>query len=121
MHVVLDRDIVVLSAARTPVGRFDGLLCEFTAIDLGALAIGAAVGRAGLTPADVDTVNLGMVVSAGMGVAPAKAAAAEAGLPQGLHSRTVETVCGSQASGWRCPNGTNPARSRRCVRAAPRK
>ena len=85
----------MLSAARTPVGRFDGILSDFTAIDLGALAIGSAVARAGLTPADVDTVNLGMVVSAGMGVAPAKAAAAEAGLPQGLHSRTVETVCGS--------------------------
>jgi len=95
MHVVLDRDIVVLSAARTPVGRFDGLLCEFTAIDLGALAIGGAVSRDGLTPTDVDTVNMGIVVSGGLGVAPAKAAAVQAGLPQTIHSRTVETVCGS--------------------------
>lgn len=92
---MLDRDIVVLSAARTPVGRFDGVLSNFDAVDLGALVIGAAVSRAGLDPSEVDTVNMGMVVSAGMGIAPAKAAAVRAGLPETIHSRTVGTVCGS--------------------------
>jgi len=94
VHKVLD-DIVVLSAARTPVGRFRGSLSPFDAIDLGASAIGAAVERAGADAAAVDTVNMGMVVSAGYGLAPAKAAALRAGLSPEVHSRVVESVCGS--------------------------
>lgn len=95
MHKIVDQEIVAVSAARTPVGRFDGILAGRSAIELGAHAIGGAVARAGLKPSDVDTVNLGIVVSGGLGVAPAKAAAAQAGLPQTVHARTVETVCGS--------------------------
>jgi acetyl-CoA C-acetyltransferase len=95
MPSILQRDIVILSAARTPVGRFDGSLSGFTAIDLGALAIGAAVARAGLEPSVIDTVNMGIVVSSGLGVGPAKSAATQAGLPATVHSRSVETVCGS--------------------------
>jgi len=94
MHKLVD-DIVVLSAARTPVGRFRGSLSPFDAIDLGGLAIGAAVARAGVDASTVDTVNMGIVVSAGYGVAPAKAAALRAGLSPEIHSRTVESVCGS--------------------------
>ncbi len=95
MYNTLQEDIVILSAARTPVGRFAGSLSAFDAIDLGALAIGAAVHRAGIDPSMVDTVNMGIVVSAGLGVGPAKSAAEQAGLRPTVHSRTVETVCGS--------------------------
>jgi acetyl-CoA C-acetyltransferase len=102
MHHILKQDIVLLSAARTPVGRFAGSLSPFDAIDLGALAIGAAVSRARLDPGLVDTVNMGMVVSAGLGLGPAKAAAMKAGLSPQVHARSVESVCGSamDAIGW---------------------
>jgi len=95
MFHVLEKEIVIVSAARTPVGRFRGALSEFDAIDLGALAIGGAVSRAGVDPKLVDTVNMGLVVSAGLGLAPAKAAAVKAGLPPEVHTRAVESVCGS--------------------------
>jgi acetyl-CoA C-acetyltransferase len=100
-HILQD-DIVILSAARTPVGRFRGSLCDFEAIDLGALAIGAAVQKAGLAPDQIDTVNMGMVVSAGLGEAGAKAAAQKAGLPPTIHSRLIDSVCGSalDAAAW---------------------
>jgi len=102
MHHVLDEEIVVLSAARTPIGRFAGNLSAFDAIALGSLAIGAAVSKAGIEPDTVDTVNMGLVVSAGLGLAPAKAAAVRAGIPPTAHARAVETVCGSamDAIGW---------------------
>jgi len=102
MHNVLGDDIVVLSAARTPIGRFAGQLSAFDAVELGSLAIGAAVSRAGIGPDAVDTVNMGIVVSAGLGLAPAKAAAVGAGIPPTAHARAVETVCGSamDAIGW---------------------
>ncbi|MFB3880736.1 MAG: acetyl-CoA C-acyltransferase [Armatimonadota bacterium] len=92
---MLRDEVVVLSAARTPVGRFAGALSAFNAIDLGALAIGAAVERSGVDPRSVDTVNMGMVVSAGLGIAPAKAAAVKGGVPPEAHVRAVESVCGS--------------------------
>lgn len=95
MHVVLEREVVVLSAARTPVGRFDGALADLEAVELGGLAIAAAVARAGLPPAAVDTVTMGIVVSAGLGVGAAKRAALRAGLAPTIHSRTVDAVCGS--------------------------
>jgi len=94
VYKLLD-DIVILSAARTPVGRFRGSLSPFDAIDLGAFAISAAVERAAVDASAVDTVNMGMVVSAGYGLAPAKAAALRAGLSLEVHSRTVDSVCGS--------------------------
>lgn len=97
MHYILPDDppIVILSAARTPIGRFNGALAPFGALQLGALAIGAAISRAGLDPGQVDTVNMGLVVSAGLGLGPVKAAALRAGLPQGVHTRAIETVCAS--------------------------
>ena len=95
MHLILPKEIVILAAARTPIGRFDGRLSGFDAVDLGSIAIGAAVSRAGVDAKAIDTVNMGIVVSAGYGVAPAKAAATRAGLPQTVHARSVETVCGS--------------------------
>jgi acetyl-CoA C-acetyltransferase len=95
VHSILASEIVVLSAARTPVGRFDGILSACSAIDLGSGAIGAAVERANLDPEVIDTVNMGMVVAAGLGAAPAKLAGTRAGLPDTVHSRCVESACGS--------------------------
>ncbi len=95
MQHLLQHNIVLLSAARTPVGRFRGNLSAFEATDLGALAIGAAVQRADLDSAEIDTVNMGMVVHAGLGEAAAKSAALGAGLSPTAHTRVIDSVCGS--------------------------
>ena len=89
------RDAVILSAARTPTGKFLGALKSLTAPELGALAVREAVARAGLDPAQVDECILGNVVSAGLGQAPARQAALEAGLPDTVGALTINKVCGS--------------------------
>jgi acetyl-CoA C-acetyltransferase len=89
------REAVILSAVRTPVGRFLGTLKGFTAPQLGALVVREAVARAGFAPADVDEVILGNVVSAGLGQAPARQAAIRAGLPPEVAALTINKVCGS--------------------------
>jgi acetyl-CoA C-acetyltransferase len=86
---------VIISAARTPTGKFQGLLKGFTAPELGAIAIKEAVKRAGVDPADVDEVIMGCVVSAGLGQAPARQAALKAGLPPEVSALTINMVCGS--------------------------
>lgn len=86
---------VILSAARTPTGKFQGLLKGFTAPDLAAIAIKEAVKRAGLEGADVNEVIMGCVVQAGIGQAPARQAALKAGLPPEVSALTVNMVCGS--------------------------
>ena len=88
-------DAVILSAARTPTGRFLGALKTFTAPELGAIAVREAVARAGIAPADVDECILGNVVSAGIGQAPARQAALRAGLPDTVGALTINKVCGS--------------------------
>jgi acetyl-CoA C-acetyltransferase len=88
-------DAVILSAARTPTGRFLGALKSFSAPHLGAIAVRQAVARAGVAPADVDECILGNVVSAGLGQAPARQAALEAGLPDAVGALTINKVCGS--------------------------
>src|SRR5204862_5923090 len=88
-------DIVSLSAARTPIGAFQGALRDLAAPKLGARAIQAAVERAGLTPGDVDQVNMGCVLTAGVGQAPARQAALGAGCPDSTSALTVGKVCGS--------------------------
>lgn len=95
MHLIPNQDIFICSAVRTPIGRFDGTLAEFSAVDLGAAAVGAAVQRAGLDPARVEAVALGNVVKSGLGMGPAKAAAVRAGLPESVVARCVDSVCGS--------------------------
>lgn len=92
---ILDKPVAILSAARTPVGRFDGILAAYDAVELGARALGAAVQRSGLGPDQIDTVTMGCVVSAGYGEAPAKEAALRVGLPETVHARGVDAVCGS--------------------------
>ena len=87
--------VVILSAARTPLGRFIGELSPLSAHKLGAHAIGAALERAKLTPERIDEVLLGNVLPAGQGQAPARQAARGAGLPDATGATTVNKVCGS--------------------------
>jgi len=88
-------DVVVLSAARTPVGSFQGALAALPAPKLGSVAIGAAVERAQITPDEVERVLIGNVLQAGEGQAPARQAALGAGIPQSAGAVTVHKVCGS--------------------------
>ncbi len=86
---------VIVGAARTPTGKFLGALAHLSAPDLGALAIKAAVQRAGIDPTIIDEVIMGNVVSAGIGQAPARQATLKAGLPVDTPAFTVNKVCGS--------------------------
>jgi acetyl-CoA C-acetyltransferase len=88
-------DVVILSAARTPIGAFQGALAGFPAHALGARAIASAVERAGLRPEDVQQVNMGCVLTAGQGQAPARQAALAAGCPTSTGAITLNKVCGS--------------------------
>lgn len=88
-------DVVIVAAARTPVGRFQGGLSSFTAPQLGALAVKEAVRRAGLEPALVDECIMGNVLSAGLGQNPARQAALFGGLPATVGALTINKVCGS--------------------------
>src|SRR5436305_12808624 len=89
------KDAVIVSAARTPTGKFQGLLKDFKATDLGAIAIKEAVCRAKVDAADVNEAIMGCVVQAGIGQAPARQAALKAGLPPEVSALTVNMVCGS--------------------------
>lgn len=88
-------DIVIVGAARTPVGNFMGGLASVSAPDLGAIAVEAAVSRSGVDPATVYEVLMGNVVSAGTGQAPARQAALRAGLPDTVGAAAINKVCGS--------------------------
>jgi acetyl-CoA C-acetyltransferase len=90
-----NKDAVIVSAARTPTGKFQGLLKDFKAPDLGAIAIKEAVCRAKVDAAAVNEVIMGCVVQAGIGQAPARQAAIKAGLPPEVSALTVNMVCGS--------------------------
>jgi acetyl-CoA C-acetyltransferase len=90
------RDAVILSAVRTAAGRFQGGLSSLSAPQLGAIAIRAAVERAGISdPTEIDEVLMGNVVSAGIGQAPARQAGIHAGLPASVGATTLNKVCGS--------------------------
>src|SRR5579862_699446 len=88
-------EAVILSAARTPIGKFLGALSPLSAVELGALAFRAALERSGVNASEIDEAILGNVVSAGLGMAPARNAALKAGLPDTLPCFTVNKVCGS--------------------------
>jgi acetyl-CoA C-acetyltransferase len=91
-----DGHVYLVSAARTPIGKFGGALATTPAVELGGVAIRAAVARAGLpegTP--IDEVLMGQVLQAGVGQAPARQAALRAGLPDGTSATTINRVCGS--------------------------
>src|SRR6201988_243761 len=87
--------VVIVSAARTPLGKFLGELTPFSAHKLGSHVIGAAVERAKLAPEKVDEVFMGCVLPAGQGQAPARQAARGAGLPDATGATTINKVCGS--------------------------
>ena len=89
------REAVIVSAVRTPTGKFLGVLKDFRAPDLGALAVREAVRRAGIDPALVDECLMGNVVQAGVGQAPARQAALRGGLPNSVGALTINKVCGS--------------------------
>jgi acetyl-CoA C-acetyltransferase len=88
-------DVYILSAARTPIGKFGGGLSTVPATDLGATAIRASVERAGIAPEKVDEAIMGQVIQAGAGQAPARQAALKGGLPEGVSATTINKVCGS--------------------------
>ena len=88
-------DIVIASAARTPVGSFLGALASVSAHQLGAIAVTEALVRAGVTPEEVDEVILGQVLAAGQGQNPARQAAILAGVPKTATAFTINQVCGS--------------------------
>lgn len=87
--------VILKGGARTPIGRFLGGLSSFSAPELGAIVVRAAVDRAGIDGGDVDEVIMGNVVTAGVGQAPARQAAVNAGLPATIPALTVNKVCGS--------------------------
>lgn len=89
------REIVIVGAARTPIGAFRGALTQTPAPRLGAVAIQGALQRAGLQPADVDQAYMGCVLPAGLGQAPARQAALAAGCPPTTGAITLNKVCGS--------------------------
>jgi acetyl-CoA C-acetyltransferase len=90
-----DREAVIISAVRTPTGRFMGTLNNFTAPDLGAIAVEAALKESGVDPAAVYEVIMGLVIGAGAGQAPARQAALRGGLPDTVGATAVNKVCGS--------------------------
>ncbi len=89
------REVVVVGAARTPIGSFLGALSTVPAPRLGAITIKAALERAGIKPEDVDEVIMGCVLAAGVGQAPARQAMIYAGIPRSTGAMTINKVCGS--------------------------
>jgi acetyl-CoA C-acetyltransferase len=90
-----NRTVYIVSAVRTPTGSFGGSLKDFSATQLGAIAIKAAVERAGIRPGDVQEVLMGSVIQANLGQAPARQASKFAGLPDHVICTTVNKVCAS--------------------------
>jgi acetyl-CoA C-acetyltransferase len=88
-------EAVILSAARTPIGKFQGALSTIPATKLGSIAVQAAVERAGIDPAEIEEVIMGNVVQAGEGQAPARQSGIGAGIPVTVSATTVNKVCGS--------------------------
>ena len=89
------RQAVIVSAARTPIGKFLGGLSSLSAPELGAIAIRAAVQRAGVDMQDIEEVIMGNVIQGGVGQAPARQAALKSGVPATVSAMTINKVCGS--------------------------
>ena len=87
-------EVVIVSAARTPVGSFNGALAALAAHELGAIAIRAALERAGVPVAEVSEVILGQILTAGTGQGPARQAAVAAGLPYDVSGWSINMMCG---------------------------
>src|SRR5882672_9461645 len=89
------KQAVIISAVRTPVGKFQGSLKGFKATELGALVVRESVRRAGINPEEVDEVIMGCVIQAGLGQNPARQAALGGGLAVAVSAVTINKVCGS--------------------------
>jgi len=89
------REAVIISAVRTPTGKFQGALKDFSAPELGAMVVRETVARAGVKPEEVDEVIMGNVIQAGVGQNPARQAALRGGIPFGVSAVTINKVCGS--------------------------
>jgi len=89
------KDIVILGACRTAIGKFGGSLAGVPAAQLGALVIREAISRAGIRPEDVDEVLMGCILSAGLGQNVSRQAAMAAGIPETVPATTINNVCGS--------------------------
>ena len=88
-------DVAIVSAVRTPVGKFQGVLSDLSAVELGSLTVREAVRRAGVAPQSVDACVMGCVLPAGLGQNPARQAALRGGLPDSVAALTINMVCGS--------------------------
>jgi len=87
--------IVILGSVRTPMGGFQGAFATLNAVDLGAVAVAAAVERTGVSSDLIERITMGCVLPAGLGQAPARQAALKAGLPQSVEATTINKMCGS--------------------------
>ncbi len=87
--------VVIVGMARTPMGGFQGCLKDVPAPELGAVAVKAALERAGVAPGDIEEVLMGVVLPAGMGQAPARQASRGAGIPDAVGATTINKMCGS--------------------------
>jgi len=92
---MVEQSVVIAGAKRTPIGAFQGQFRESSAVELGAAAIAGAVEHSGIEPADLSEVIMGCVLSAGVGQAPARQAALQAGIPASVGCMTINKVCGS--------------------------
>jgi acetyl-CoA C-acetyltransferase len=106
---------VIVSAVRTPIGRYLGGLASFTAPQLGAMVIREAVARAGVDPATVEEVIMGQVVQGGSGQAPARQALIHAGLPASIPALTINKVCGSGLKAVMLASQAIKARDAECI------
>ena len=105
-------DVVIVAAARTPIGSFNGAFAAVPAHQLGEAAIRAALSRAKLEPGAVDEVILGQVLTANQGQNPARQAARAAGVPDDKIAFGINQVCGSGCARWRWrPSRSAPARA----------
>lgn len=91
----MNNTVVIVGAKRTPIGSFQGQFASVSADELGAAAIAGAIDQAGLSPAKIDDVLMGCVLSAGIGQAPARQAARKAGIPVSAGAVTLNKMCGS--------------------------
>lgn len=89
------REVVIVGAARTPIGSFGGSLSSLSAIDLGVIAAKEAMNRAGITPEMIDEVLIGNILAAGLGQNPARQVAINAGIPDTTPAMTINKLCGS--------------------------
>ncbi|HPI71011.1 MAG TPA: hypothetical protein PLF99_06765 [Tenuifilaceae bacterium] len=88
-------NVVIVSAARTPVGNFNGSLAQLSALELGVIAAREAISRAGIEPVNINESIVGNILSAGLGQNPARQISIKAGIPETSPAMTINKLCGS--------------------------